>query len=66
MERSGTSFDDHRATHELWHYLFYLYVLKNKGKTDYTGLEFDIDFKVNSEDVEWFPALGEGDAEGEI
>ena len=66
MERSGTTFDKHITKHFLWNYLYYLYVLKKKGKTDYTGLEFDIDTKVNSGDVEWFPAMGEGDTEGEV
>lgn len=64
MERTGSTFDKHIAKHFLWNYLYYLYILKKKGKTDYTGLEFDIDDKVSKEDVDWFPAMGEGDAEG--
>jgi inositol 1,4,5-triphosphate receptor type 1/inositol 1,4,5-triphosphate receptor type 3 len=49
----------------LWNYLYYLYCLRLKSPTDFTGLEYEIDKKVNEEDVEWFPALGEGDTEGE-
>lgn len=66
MEKSGTTFEKHIHTHFLWNYLYYLYVLKQKDKTDFTGLEFDIDQKVYTEDVDWFPAMGEGDAEGEV
>ncbi|MCB0369611.1 MAG: hypothetical protein KDD45_09250, partial [Bdellovibrionales bacterium] len=49
--------------HFLWNYIYYLYVLKQKDKTDYTGLEFDIDRQVTAEEIDWFPSLGEGDAE---
>lgn len=66
MERSGSTFIKHtRNRHFLWNYLYYLYCLRLKSPTDFTGLEYEIDKKVNEEDVEWFPALGEGDTEGE-
>lgn len=64
MEKNGTTFDKHISKHLLWNYLYYLYVLKEKDPTDYTGLEFDINYKVNNEDVDWFPAMGEGDSDG--
>lgn len=66
MERSGSTFAKHtRNRHFLWNYLYYLYCLRLKSPTDFTGLEYEIDKKVNEEDVEWFPALGEGDTGGE-
>jgi len=66
MERSGTTFEKHIQKHFLWNYLYYIYVLSLKSPTDYTGLEYVIDKNVNEEDVEWFPALGEGDSGGAI
>ena len=48
MEKSGTTFEKHIHSHFLWNYLYYLYVLKQKDPTDFTGLEFDIDQKVNT------------------
>lgn len=66
MERSGSTFDKHIQKHALWNYLYYLYCLRLKDPTDFTGLEYEIDKKVNEEDVEWFPANGEGDSEGAI
>lgn len=48
MEKNGTTFDKHINKHLLWNYLYYLYVLKEKDQTDYTGLEFDINYKVNN------------------
>jgi inositol 1,4,5-triphosphate receptor type 1/inositol 1,4,5-triphosphate receptor type 3 len=66
MEKSGTTFDKHTRRHHLWNYLYYLYCLKLKSPTDFTGLEFEIDNKVKGEDVEWFPAMGEEDTEGEV
>lgn len=43
--------------------MYYLYVLKQKDSTDYTGLEFEIDRQVGLDEIDWFPSFGEGDAE---
>lgn len=43
--------------HLLWNYVFYLYYLKHKAKINetYTGLEYIITSKIQSEDVSWIP-----------
>ena len=67
MEKSGSNFKTHTTKrHFLWNYIYYLYVLKRKDKTEYTGLEFEVDKQVNNEEIDWFPSLGEGDAEEEL
>ena len=45
----------------MWKYLYYVYFLKEKDSTDYTGVEYEINDKINSEEVSWFPAKGEDD-----
>jgi hypothetical protein len=37
-----------------------------KDQTDYTGIEYDITEKINSEDVSWFPDNGQKDMSEEI
>lgn len=41
--------------HFLWNYVFYIYCLKNKDSTEYTGLEYWIMDKVENEHTNWFP-----------
>lgn len=60
IEKEGDSFQNHIETnHWLWNYVFYMYVLKAKDPTDYTGIEYYISEKVNNEsedvDVDWLP-----------
>jgi hypothetical protein len=67
MEKSGTTFPVHtQKRHFLWNYIYYLIVLENKDQTDYTGIEFDINCQVENEEIDWFPSMGEGDAEEEL
>lgn len=66
MEKMGTTFNKHTSNHFLWNYIFYIYCLKGKDATDFTGMEYDITTKMESEDVTWFPDNGEKDMSGEI
>ena len=66
MERTGSTFDKHTHRHWLWNYLYYLYCLRLKSPTDFTGLEFEIDKQVGDDNTDWFPSMGESDSEGEL
>jgi hypothetical protein len=60
IEKGGDSFQSHiQSNHWLWNYVFYVYVLKGKDSTDYTGIEYYISEKLkdgNEEvDVDWLP-----------
>lgn len=66
IEKEGTTFKKHTEKHLLWNYIFYIYCLQGKDATDYTGIEYIIYNKIESEDVTWFPALGESDSSGEV
>lgn len=59
------TFDVHIEKHWLWNYAYYIYVLENKDATDYTGIEYVIINQLNSEEVMWFPDLGEGSTDGQ-
>ena len=40
-------------------------MLENKDPTDYTGIEYVIMNQLKSEEVGWFPDLGEGSTDGQ-
>lgn len=57
MEKNAETFEKHTHKHFLWNYIYYILCLEKKDPTDFSGLEFDIDFKIKSEDVTWFPVV---------
>lgn len=64
MEKNSETFEKHIAKHDLWNYLYYILNLEEKDPTDFTGIEFDIDSKIKSENVGWFPAVQSEGEEG--
>lgn len=57
IEKAGDSFDGHCTRHHfLWNYVFFVHSLKKKDPTDYTGLEYYISGKLDSEEVTWVPS----------
>ena len=66
MEKQGATFKRHTNKHLIWNYLYYIYCLKKKDETDYTGIEYEIINKVNIDNVSWFPSMGEKDSGGQI
>ncbi len=43
----GDGFDAHiDRDHRLWNYIYYIYYLKTKDETDFSGIESDIASKV--------------------
>ncbi|CAD8193240.1 unnamed protein product [Paramecium pentaurelia] len=60
LEKQQEDFEEHiKSKHFLWNYVFYIYCLQNKDSTEYTGLEYWIMDKVQSESVSWFPIRSE-------
>lgn len=57
------SFDEHtHQLHYMWNYIFYVKCLKLKEWTEYTGLEYWIHAKLESDDITWFPESVNDDA----
>jgi len=44
-----------KKDHYQWNYLFYIAYLKNKDKTDFTGLESYIWDQIENDEINWFP-----------
>ena len=65
IEKTGVTFNNHIKKHWIWNYAFYIYCLENKDATDYTGIEYVIINQLQSEEVMWFPDLGEGSSDGQ-
>ena len=55
MEKKKEKFQTHINRHYLWNYIFYIYALKSKDSTQYSGNEYDIAKKVQNGDITWFP-----------
>lgn len=52
--------ENHILKHYIWNYIYYIYCLKNKDSTDYTGIEYIIYNKIEEDDVTWFPVEDSG------
>jgi len=44
-----------KKEHYLWNYIFYIAYLKDKERTEYTGLESYIAEQIDSSDTSWMP-----------
>ena len=44
-----------KANHNIWNYLFYLYYLKKKDKTEFTGVDTYIMNMIDKDDHFWMP-----------
>lgn len=63
-DKKNKDFDLHIKTeHYLWNYIFYIYCLRNKDNTDYTGIEYSIAEKLEKEDLSWMPIETEDEEE---
>jgi hypothetical protein len=56
IEKSGVDFRAHiQKSHYLWNYLFLLYHIKKKPKTELNGIENYIIEQVDADRIDWFP-----------
>lgn len=65
LEKNNEKFDVHISEkHFLWNYIYFLYCLRMKNETEYTGLEYEIKECIkkgeNEEDyIKWIPFGGD-------
>ncbi|CAG0924167.1 unnamed protein product, partial [Notodromas monacha] len=63
LERSAfdnrvTSFEDHiRKEHNMWHYLYFIVLVRVKDSTEFTGPESYVHAMVKEKNLDWFPRL---------
>ncbi|CAD8077595.1 unnamed protein product [Paramecium sonneborni] len=63
LEKNLEEFEQHvKDKHFLWNYIYYIYCLKLKETTDYTGLEYAISEMIRKDNISWFPIQIEQDA----
>lgn len=46
----------HEDRHNRFNYLYYIYMLRTKDKTDFSGLEYEVMNKIKAEDMSWLPS----------
>jgi hypothetical protein len=56
IEKSGVDFMAHiQKSHYLWNYLFLLYHIRKKPKTELNGIENFIIEQLDADRIDWFP-----------
>lgn len=71
FDNKTVSFDEHvNSEHNMWHYLYFIVLLKVKDTTEFTGPESYVSQMIKEHNLEWFPrmramslAIDEGESE---
>uniref|UniRef100_A0AAQ4P482 Inositol 1,4,5-trisphosphate receptor n=1 Tax=Gasterosteus aculeatus aculeatus TaxID=481459 RepID=A0AAQ4P482_GASAC len=71
FDNKTVSFEEHiKSEHNMWHYLYFLVLVKVKDPTEYTGPESYVAQMITEKNLEWFPRMramslvsSEGDSE---
>ncbi|XP_060766759.1 LOW QUALITY PROTEIN: inositol 1,4,5-trisphosphate receptor type 1 [Neoarius graeffei] len=71
FDNKTVTFEEHiKVEHNMWHYLFFIVLIKVKDSTEYTGPESYVAEMIREHNLDWFPrmramSLVSSDAEGE-
>uniref|UniRef100_A0A8C4IQV4 Inositol 1,4,5-trisphosphate receptor n=1 Tax=Dicentrarchus labrax TaxID=13489 RepID=A0A8C4IQV4_DICLA len=71
FDNKTVTFEEHiKEEHNMWHYLFFIVLVKVKDSTEYTGPESYVAEMIDEHNLDWFPrmramSLVSSDAEGE-
>ncbi|CAL8401659.1 unnamed protein product [Arctogadus glacialis] len=71
FDNKTVTFEEHiKEEHNMWHYLFFVVLVKVKDSTEYTGPESYVAQMIKEHNLDWFPrmramSLVSSDAEGE-
>ncbi|XP_066529144.1 inositol 1,4,5-trisphosphate-gated calcium channel ITPR1 isoform X1 [Hoplias malabaricus] len=71
FDNKTVTFEEHiKVEHNMWHYLFFIVLIKVKDSTEYTGPESYVSEMIREHNLDWFPrmramSLVSSDAEGE-
>ncbi|XP_076859611.1 inositol 1,4,5-trisphosphate-gated calcium channel ITPR1-like isoform X3 [Brachyhypopomus gauderio] len=71
FDNKTVTFEEHiKVEHNMWHYLFFIVLIKVKDSTEYTGPESYVAEMIRDHNLDWFPrmramSLVSSDAEGE-
>ncbi|XP_073958663.1 inositol 1,4,5,-trisphosphate receptor [Choristoneura fumiferana] len=71
FDNKTVSFEEHiKSEHNMWHYLYFMVLVRVKDPTEYTGPESYVHSMIKNSNLEWFPRLralslmGGGEGEG--
>ncbi|KAM7308325.1 inositol 1,4,5-trisphosphate receptor type 1 isoform X2 [Ixodes scapularis] len=58
FDNKSVSFEEHiRCEHNLWHYLYFIVLVRVKDPTEFTGPESYVDTMIKEKNLEWFPRM---------
>uniref|UniRef100_A0A3B4YGW5 Inositol 1,4,5-trisphosphate receptor n=1 Tax=Seriola lalandi dorsalis TaxID=1841481 RepID=A0A3B4YGW5_SERLL len=58
FDNKTVSFEEHiKSEHSMWHYLFFLVLVRVKDPTEYTGPESYVAQMIAEKNLEWFPRM---------
>ncbi|MGH0161593.1 UNVERIFIED_CONTAM: hypothetical protein FKN15_041257 [Acipenser sinensis] len=71
FDNKTVSFEEHvKMEHNIWNYLYFIVLVREKNRTDYTGPESYVALMIKNKNLDWFPrmqamSLVVNDTEGE-
>ncbi|XP_058499615.1 inositol 1,4,5-trisphosphate receptor type 3 isoform X2 [Solea solea] len=58
FDNKTVSFEEHvKLEHNIWNYLYFIVLLREKNKTDYTGPESYVAQMIKNNNLDWFPRM---------
>uniref|UniRef100_A0A672NV96 Inositol 1,4,5-trisphosphate receptor n=1 Tax=Sinocyclocheilus grahami TaxID=75366 RepID=A0A672NV96_SINGR len=58
FDNKTVSFEEHiKFEHNIWHYLCFIVLVREKNKTDYTGPESYVALMIKNKNLDWFPRM---------
>ncbi|XP_056455010.1 inositol 1,4,5-trisphosphate receptor type 2 [Gadus chalcogrammus] len=58
FDNKTVSFEEHiKAEHNMWHYLYFLVLVRVKDPTEYTGPESYVAYMIKENNLDWFPRM---------
>jgi len=58
FDNKATSFEEHiRSEHNMWHYLYFIVLVRVKNPTEFTGPESYVFKMIQERNLEWFPRM---------
>uniref|UniRef100_A0A3B4D8X1 Inositol 1,4,5-trisphosphate receptor n=1 Tax=Pygocentrus nattereri TaxID=42514 RepID=A0A3B4D8X1_PYGNA len=58
FDNKTVSFEEHiKLEHNIWNYLYFIVLLQEKNKTDYTGPESYVSHMIKNKNLDWFPRM---------
>ncbi|XP_072537810.1 inositol 1,4,5-trisphosphate-gated calcium channel ITPR3 isoform X1 [Salminus brasiliensis] len=58
FDNKTVSFEEHiKSEHNIWNYLYFIVLVREKNKTDYTGPESYVAHMIKNKNLDWFPRM---------